>query len=141
MTENENLLTNQTDANAILPSLADAEPIDIAKELCHVLDMKKARDIKLLRVSDKTIIADYFVICQGSSSTNIKALAGEAEYKLGLRGVAPLRIDGYNEGQWIALDFGCVIVHIMSRESREFFKLEKLWSDAEEIDISDILVK
>ena len=123
-----------------LPSLENAEPIELAKELVHVLDLKKARDIKLLRVADQTIIADYFVICGGTSNTNIKALAGEAEYKLSLRGVAPLRIDGYSEGQWIVLDFGSVMVHIMSRENRDFFKLEKLWSDAEAVDISDILL-
>lgn len=123
-----------------LPSLENAEPIELAKELVHVLDLKKARDIKLLRVADQTIIADYFVICGGTSNTNIKALAGEAEYKLSLRGVAPLRIDGYSEGQWIVLDFGSVMVHIMNRENRDFFKLEKLWSDAEAVDISDILL-
>lgn len=123
-----------------LPSLADAEPIEVAKEIVRVLDLKKARDIKLLKVADQTIIADYFVICGGTSNTNIKALAGEAEYKLSLRGVAPLRIDGYSEGQWIVLDFGSVMVHIMSRNDREFFKLEKLWSDAEAVDISDILL-
>lgn len=122
-----------------LPSLADAEPIEVAKEIVRVLDLKKARDIKLLKVADQTIIADYFVICGGTSNTNIKALAGEAEYKLSLRGVAPLRIDGYSEGQWIVLDFGSVMVHIMSRNDREFFKLEKLWSDAEAVDISDLL--
>ena len=123
-----------------LPSLENAEPIKLAKELVRALDLKKARDIKLLRVADQTIIADYFVICGGTSNTNIKALAGEAEYKLSLRGVAPLRIDGYSEGQWIVLDFGSVMVHIMSRNDREFFKLEKLWSDAEAVDISDILL-
>ena len=127
--------------NELPHSLDGADPLEIAKELVHVLDMKKARDIRLLRVSDQTIIADYFVICQGTSNTNIKALAGEAEYKLGLCGVAPLRIDGYSEGQWIVIDFGCVLVHIMNRESRDFFKLEKLWSDAENVDIDDILVK
>ena len=124
-----------------LPSLANAEPIEVAKEIVRVLDLKKARDIKLLKDADQTIIADYFVICGGTSNTNIKALAGEAEYKLSLRGVAPLRIDGYSEGQWIVLDFGSVMVHIMSRENRDFFKLEKLWSDAEAVDISDILLK
>ena len=127
--------------NELPRSLDGADPLEIAKELVHVLDMKKARDIRLLRVSDQTIIADYFVICQGTSNTNIKALAGEAEYKLGLCGVAPLRIDGYSEGQWIVIDFGCVLVHIMNRESRDFFKLEKLWSDAENVDIDDIRVK
>lgn len=125
----------------MLPSLAEAEPIELAKELVRVLDLKKARDIKLLRVADQTVIADYFIICGGTSNTNIKALAGEAEYKLSLRGVAPLRIDGYSEGQWIVLDFGSVMVHIMSRDNRDFFKLEKLWSDAEVVDISDLLLK
>ena len=125
----------------MLPSLENAEPIELARELVRVLDLKKARDIKLLRVADQTVIADYFIICGGTSNTNIKALAGEAEYKLSLRGVAPLRIDGYSEGQWIVLDFGSVMVHIMSRNNRDFFKLEKLWSDAEAVDISDLLLK
>ncbi len=123
-----------------LPDLSGAEPIEIAKQIVHVLDMKKGRDIKLLKVEAQTIIADYFVICGGTSNTNIKALAGEAEFKLGQCGVVPLRMDGYSEGEWIALDFGSVIVHIMNRENRDFYKLEKLWSDAESIDISDILI-
>ena len=103
--------------------------------------MKKGRDIKLLHVADKTIIADYFVICGGTSNTNIKALAGEAEFKMGLCGVEVRHMDGYSEGEWIVVDFGSVIVHIMNRDSRDFYKLEKLWNEAEEIDISDILVK
>ena len=70
----------------------------------------------------------------------MRALAGEVEYKLGQAGVEALRMDGYTEGEWIAVDFGCVIVHIMNRENRDFYKLEKLWSDAESVDISDILV-
>ena len=123
-----------------LPNLETASPLEIAKMLVHVLDMKKGRDIKLLHIADHTIIADYFVICGGTSSTNVKALAAEAEYKLTQCGVAPFRMDGYTEGEWVAIDFGCVIMHVMNRENRDFYKLEKLWSDAESIDISDILV-
>ena len=123
------------------PDLTSAEPLEIAKTLVRVLDMKKGRDIKLLHVSDKTIIADYFVICGGTSNTNIKALAGEAEYKLGLCGITPLHLDGYSEGEWIVVDFGSVMVHIMNRDNRDFYKLEKLWGDAESVDISDILVQ
>ncbi len=126
--------------NNEIVSLENAEPIELAKELVKVLDQKKARDIKLLRVADQTIIADYFIICAGTSNTNIKALAGEAEYKMSERGVMPLRMDGYSEGQWIVIDFGSVLVHIMNRENREFFKLEKLWSEAESVDISDLLL-
>ncbi len=135
----EKNIENITPENA--PNLAFAEPLEIAKTLVHVLDMKKGRDIKLLRVADKTIIADYFVICGGTSNTNIKALAGEAEYKLGLCGVTPIHIDGYSEGEWIVVDFGSVMVHIMNRDNRDFYKLEKLWSEAESIDISDIIVQ
>lgn len=124
-----------------IQSLENAEPLEIAKAIIHVLDMKKATEIKLLHVAERTVIADYFVICQGTSNTNIKALAGEAERHLGLCGVAPLRVDGYSDGQWIVIDFGSVLVHIMSREYRDFYKLEKLWSDAEKIDIEDLLVK
>ena len=113
----------------------------IAAIAAKALDDKKARDVKILRTTEQTVLADYFVICGGTSNTNIKALAGEAEYKLSLRGVAPLRIDGYSEGQWIVLDFGSVMVHIMSRDNRDFFKLEKLWSDAEAVDISDLLIQ
>lgn len=123
------------------PDLTNAEPLEIAKTLVHVLDMKKGRDIKLLHVSDKTIIADYFVICGGTSSTGIKALAGEAEYKLGLCGVEVRHMDGYSEGEWIVIDFGSVMVHVMNRDNRDFYKLEKLWADAEAVDVSDILVK
>lgn len=129
-----NIITEQ------LPDLTDAEPLEIAKMLVQVLDRKKGRDIKLLRIADHTIIADYFVICGGTSSTNVKALAGEAEYKLTQCGVEPLRMDGYSEGQWIAVDFGSVIVHIMNRENRDFYKLEKLWSEAESIDVSDLIL-
>ena len=125
--------------NAEARDLSHADPLEIAKELVRVLDMKKARGIKLLHVTE--IIADYFLICQGTSNTQLKALCGEAEYKLGLCGVAPLRIDGYSEGNWIVMDFGSVMVHIMSRDDRDFYKLEKLWGDAEVVDIDDILVK
>ena len=79
---------------------------------------------------------EEFNTCVGRTS-----LCGEAEYKLGLCGVAPLRIDGYGEGSWIVMDFGSVMVHIMSRDDRDFYKLEKLWGDAEVVDIDDILVK
>ena len=126
--------------NDQLPNLESASPLEIAKALVHVLDMKKGREIKLLHIADHTIIADYFVICGGTSNTNVRALAGEVEYKLGQAGVEALRMDGYTEGEWVAVDFGCVIVHIMNRENRDFYKLEKLWSDAESVDISVILV-
>lgn len=116
-----------------MPSLAEATPKELAHAIFDVLDAKKAHGIKVLRVNDQTVITDYFVICNGNSSTQVKSLAGEVEYKLGLRGVDPLHFEGRDNNGWIVLDYSSVIVHIFSRENRDFYQLEKLYGDAEEI--------
>ena len=122
--------------NEKMTSLAGASSEEIARAIADVLDSMKARDIKLLRVSDKTVMTDYFVICSGTSNTQIKALSGEVEYKLGERGVSPRHIEGYETGTWIAIDYAHVIVHIFSKDQREFYKLEKLWGDAGEVPLN-----
>ena len=122
--------------NEKMTSLAGASSEEIARAIADVLDSMKARDIKLLRVSDKTVMTDYFVICSGTSNTQIKALSGEFEYKLGERGVSPLHIEGYETGTWIAMDYAHVMVHIFNREQRDFYKLEKLWGDACEVPLN-----
>ena len=122
--------------NEKMTSLAGASSEEIARAIADVLDSMKARDIKLLRVSDKTVMTDYFVICSGTSNTQIKALSGEVEYKLGERGVSPLHIEGYETGTWIAMDYAHVVVHIFSKDQREFYKLEKLWGDAGEVPLN-----
>lgn len=116
-----------------MPSLAEATPKELAHAIFDVLDAKKAHGIKVLHVNDQTVITDYFVICNGNSSTQVKSLAGEVEYKLGLRGVDPLHFEGRDNNGWIVLDYSSVIVHIFSRENRDFYQLEKLYGDAEEI--------
>ena len=110
-----------------LPSLANASSEELAHAIFDVLDAKKAKDIRVLHVREQT------VICTGQSNTQIKALGGEAEYKLGLRGVDPQHFEGRDNNNWVVVDYGTVILHIFSRESREFYKLEKLYGDAEEI--------
>ena len=122
--------------NEKMTSLAGASSEEIARAIADVLDSMKARDIKLLRVSDKTVMTDYFVICSGTSNTQIKALSGEVEYKLGERGVSPLHIEGYETGTWLAMDYAHVMVHIFNREQRDFYKLEKLWGDACEVPLN-----
>ena len=122
--------------NEKMTSLAGASSEEIARAIADVLDSMKARDIKLLRVSDKTVMTDYFVICSGTSNTQIKALSGEVEYKLGERGVSPLHIVGYETGTWISMDYAHVMVHIFNREQRDFYKLEKLWGDACEVPLN-----
>lgn len=116
-----------------LPSLENATPEELAHAVFDVLDAKKAQNIKVLRVQDQTVITDYFVICSGNSGTQVKALGGEVEYKLGLRGVDPVHFEGRDNNGWIVLDYSSVIVHIFSRENRDFYKLEKLYGDAQEI--------
>ncbi len=121
-----------------LPSLAEALPEELAHAIFDVLDAKKAQKIKVLRVNDQTVITDYFVICTGNSSTQVKSLAGEVEYKIGLRGVDPTHFEGRDNNGWIVLDYSSVIVHIFSRENRDFYQLEKLYGDAEDVTFQGI---
>ena len=116
-----------------LPSLVGASGEELAHAIFDLLDAKKAHRLKVLRVNDQTVITDYFVICTGNSSTQVKALGGEMEYKMGLRGVDPLHYEGRDSDGWIVVDYGTVIVHIFNRELRDFYQLEKLYGDAEEI--------
>ena len=114
--------------------------LSLAEDIVKILDAGKAGQIKMLRVNDKTM-TDYFVICSGTSNTHIKSLSGEIEFKLGEKGIKPLGIDGYETGMWIVMDYAYVMVHIFNREQRDFFKLEKLWADAEEVDIDGFIDK
>lgn len=112
-----------------LTPLDPADAKELADAIAEVLDSKKGRDIKVVHVADKTVIAEYFVLCTGNSSTQIKALAGEVEHKIGLRGVDAYGIEGRDNNSWLVLDYSNVIVHIFSRESREFYNLDKLYAD------------
>lgn len=112
-----------------LPPLDAENARELADAIAEILDSKKARDIKVLHVEDKTVIAEYFVLCTGNSSTQVKALAGEVEYRTELRGLSPYSVEGRDNNSWILLDYSNVIVHIFSREAREFYNLEKLYED------------
>lgn len=115
--------------------------LSLAEDIVKILDAGKAGQIKMLRVNDTTVMTDYFVICSGTSNTHIKSLSGEIEFKLGEKGIKPLGVDGYETGMWIVMDYAYVMVHIFNREQRDFFKLEKLWADAEEVDIDGFIDK
>ena len=111
----------------------------IMETVVKCMDSKKALDIKVLDISNLTTMADYFVICQGNSGTQMKAIADEVEEKLSLEGINPLGREGMATAYWILLDYSEVIVHIFSNESRDFYSIENLWADAENVDISDIV--
>ena len=117
------------------------DPETLAKFIVAVLDSKKGQDIKLLHVEKQTVIADYFVISTGTSRTQIKALADEVEYKLSAYEVAPQHIEGADTGIWVLEDFGPVIVHLFTPDGRDFYKLEKLYQDTTERDISTLITE
>lgn len=114
------------------------ETFDKVKIIVKALDSKKAHNIKVVKIDDLTILGDYFVFANGNSSTQVRSLADEIDEKMSESGIEPGHIEGKASG-WILLDYGDVVVHVFGREEREFYSLEKLWQDAEEIDISDII--
>lgn len=109
--------------------LRDAEPKVIAEKAAEILENKKGKDIKILYVADTTDISDYFVLVNGNSNTHIKTLADEVEYQLGLCSVPMLNYEGRGNGTWVLLDYGRVVVHVFSREAREFYNLDKLYRE------------
>ena len=117
--------------NNEVKNLQGAASEEIANAIADALDSKKGKDIKIVKVGDKTVIADYFVIANGTSSTHVKSLADEVEYKLGLAGLNSLHTDAGDGRSWIALDYACVIVHVFDREAREFYNLDRLYTEFE----------
>ena len=103
------------------------------------LDDKKGKDIKVLHTADQTTLADYFIICDGSSNTQVRALAEAVEEAMSKAGEEPHHIEGHRGGQWTLLDYSAVVVHVFTQEGREFYGLERLWSDAEAVDIAEFL--
>lgn len=113
-------------------------PAEIAGIAARALDDKKARDVKILKTAEQTVLADYFVICNGTSSTHIKALVDEVDRKLSEAGEPPIRREGLRSDIWVLMDFGSVIVHVFTDEARKFYNLERLWSDSEEVALSSL---
>ncbi|NMA38111.1 MAG: ribosome silencing factor [Papillibacter sp.] len=114
-------------------------PKEVMELIVKTLDSKKAKNITVLKTQKVTIIADYFIICTASSTTHIKSLSDEAGKILSEAGEPPLRTEGYRSGGWVLMDFGCVVVHLFLEDVRKFYDLERLWGDAEDVDISSLL--
>ncbi|MBR2432806.1 MAG: ribosome silencing factor [Clostridia bacterium] len=112
--------------------------IGLVRAIYAVLDEKQAERIKILKVEKYTSLCNYFIICEGRATTHVRALADEVEAVLANAGVHPLHKEGVNEGNWAALDYASVIVHVFDRPSREFYALEKLWRDAKTVDPSEL---
>ena len=112
-----------------------------AKQIAQVLSDKKGMEIKVIRIDDISVLADYMVIATGNSSTHVKSLADYVEDEMDKKGVSFSHIEGYRSNSWILLDYVDVIVHIFSDESRKYYDLDRLWEDGEVIDISDVIAE
>lgn len=97
---------------------------------------KKANNIIALNISEITSLGDYFVICSCSSSAQLRACTDEIEEKMSEINIEPAHKEGYNGGTWILMDYGDIIVHVMLEETRDFYSLERLWTDAKEITLN-----
>ena len=109
--------------------------------IVKTLDLKKGEDIQVLKISDLTILADYFVIVNGTSNTHARTLADEVEFQLSQKGIEPERREADTGNTWIILDYADIIVHVFYKDTRNFYKLEGVWADGEQVDISDLLTK
>ena len=116
-------------------------PKEIAYEVTKALDAKKGQNIKLLKIDRVSSLADYFLICTGTSNTHVKTLCDYAEYTLEQLGEQMLSREGHRGNSWELLDYGSIVVHVFTEEARKFYDLERLWADAETEDIRDIVIE
>ena len=116
-------------------------PTEIAIQVTKALDEKKGMDIKLLRIEKVSSLADYFLICTGTSNTHVKTLCDYAEYSMEQMGETMLGREGHRGNSWELLDYGSVVVHVFTEEARQFYDLERLWADAEVVDLEGIVIE
>lgn len=129
---NADELTNANGTDPFEGALDSTEKVRIMAEAAYGV---RAEDIAALDLRELTIIADYFLICTGKSSIQIRAIADRIEDKLRELGLRKLRIEGYQEATWILLDYGDVVVHAMAAEQREFYRIEEFWSEAPRLEL------
>jgi len=110
---------------------------DLAIQAAEAALEKKALDVTVLDLSGLTVIADYFVICSGESTTQVKAVAEFIEQEFAKKRIRPLGVEGAAHSHWILLDYGDVIIHVFEKETRAYYNLEKLWMDAKVIEIDE----
>ena len=115
-----------------------------AKEVAIIatkaLDMKKGINIKLLKIDRVSSLADYFLICTGTSNTHVKTRCDFVEFTMEEAGEQPLGREGHRGNTWELLDYGCLVIHVFTEEARQFYSLERVWADAEQIDLTDIVL-
>ena len=116
-------------------------PKEMALLLAQAMDSKKGKDIRVLETDGVTTLADYFVLCSGSSAPQLKGLADAGEKAMKDHGILPHHVEGHRGGTWILQDYGDVVVHVFDKEARAFYDLDRLWADAKTVDLSDVLAQ
>lgn len=111
---------------------------DTLKTIVDALEDKKAEDIQLIDISEVSTVADYFVITNGTNTSQIQALSDNVEEKLAMNGIHPRSVEGYNTANWVLMDYNDFLVHIFDKESRGFYDLERMWRDGKVLDIKTI---
>lgn len=107
----------------------------------NAADDKKAHDLVVLDISKIASFANYFLLCTGDSSPQMQAIADEIERQLKAAGMRPSHVEGYQNSEWILMDYLDLVIHIFSRNARAFYDLERLWRDAKRVDAGPMIVK
>ena len=109
----------------------------VTKIAFDAMEDKKGVNIKVIDISSISILADYFIIAGGTNENQVKALADNVEEELAKAGIMPKQIEGYNNANWILMDYQDVIIHIFNEQDRLFFDLERIWSDGQLVDAKE----
>lgn len=112
---------------------------EVAAIAAKALDSKKGIDLRLIEISDISTLADYFLICTASSNTHVRTLCDAVEEAMDEAGEPMVGREGHRGGTWVALDFGCVVVHVFTEETRAFYDLERLWQDGKQVSMISLL--
>ena len=117
-----------------------ADSKDMLKVIIDALQDKKAEDIRVIDISNVSVIADYFVIASGSNTNQIQAMVDNVEEEMFKAGFDDPKVEGYNTASWILLDYKDVIVHVFSEDDRAFYNIERIWRDGKEVDINSLYI-
>jgi ribosome-associated protein len=99
----------------------------------EALDEKKGEDIQIIEIKEISVIADYFIIANGTNAPQVDALVSSVNEKLGRNGFDPKRIEGIRSANWVLMDYGDIVVHVFSKEDRLFYNLERIWRDGKQV--------
>ena len=113
-------------------------PKEMTKQVILALEDKKAEDIKIIDISHISVMADYFIIASGNSRNQVQAMIDNVEDTLGKQGMTPKQVEGYQNANWVLMDYRDIIVHVFDKENRLFYDLERIWKDGKEVSIEEL---